>query len=41
VYAKEEDIDLINLGTHGHGGLMHLLMGSVAEKSCARPRVLC
>jgi nucleotide-binding universal stress UspA family protein len=31
-YARDEDIDLIILGTHGRGGLMHLLMGSVAEK---------
>lgn len=31
-YARDEAIDLIILGTHGRGGLMHLLMGSVAEK---------
>ena len=31
-YAKEKSIDLIVLGTHGHGGLKHVLMGSVAEK---------
>src|SRR5437899_1851804 len=31
-YARDEDIDLIIMGTHGRGGLMHLLMGSVAEK---------
>ena len=30
-YAKEENIDLIVIGTHGRSGLMHLLMGSVAE----------
>lgn len=30
-YAKEHDIDLIVIGTHGRSGLMHLLMGSVAE----------
>src|SRR3954452_12882694 len=31
-YARDEDVDLIIMGTHGRGGLMHLLMGSVAEK---------
>jgi len=31
-YAREENVDLIIMGTHGRGGLMHLLMGSVAEK---------
>lgn len=31
-YAKEANIDLIVLGTHGHTGLVHMLMGSVAEK---------
>jgi len=30
-YAKTNDIDLIVIGTHGRSGLMHLLMGSVAE----------
>lgn len=30
-YAKELDVDLIVIGTHGRTGLMHLLMGSVAE----------
>lgn len=30
-YAKDHEIDLIVIGTHGHSGLMHLLMGSVAE----------
>jgi nucleotide-binding universal stress UspA family protein len=31
-YAKECDIDLIVMGTHGLGFVGHLLMGSVAEK---------
>jgi nucleotide-binding universal stress UspA family protein len=31
-YAADHDIDLIVVGTHGHTGLSHLLLGSVAEK---------
>lgn len=31
-YAKENDVDLIVMGTHGHGAIAHMLMGSVAEK---------
>jgi nucleotide-binding universal stress UspA family protein len=31
-YAREQQIDLIVLGTHGLSGLEHLLLGSVAER---------
>jgi nucleotide-binding universal stress UspA family protein len=31
-YARENDIDIIVLGTHGRSGLPHILMGSVAER---------
>ncbi|MBI3860577.1 MAG: universal stress protein [Planctomycetia bacterium] len=31
-YAEETGIDLIVVGTHGRGALMHVLMGSIAEK---------
>src|SRR5438046_874347 len=31
-YAANSKIDLIVVGTHGRGGVAHLLMGSVAER---------
>lgn len=31
-YARDADVDLIVIGTHGRTGLSHVLMGSVAEK---------
>jgi len=31
-YARKHNIDLIVMGTHGRSGLVHVLMGSVAEK---------
>jgi nucleotide-binding universal stress UspA family protein len=30
--AKEKDVDLIIIATHGHTGVEHLLFGSTAEK---------
>ena len=30
-YIKTNDIDLVVMGTHGHTGLKHLIIGSVAE----------
>jgi universal stress protein A len=31
-FAKEQRVDLIIMGTHGHTGLTHMLLGSVTEK---------
>lgn len=31
-YARKHSIDLLVLGTHGHTGLRHMLLGSVAER---------
>jgi nucleotide-binding universal stress UspA family protein len=30
--AKDQNVDLIVMGTHGRTGLSHVLMGSVTEK---------
>jgi universal stress protein A len=30
-YIKENGIDMVVMGTHGHTGIKHLVMGSVAE----------
>ncbi len=31
-YTREHNIDLITIGTHGRSGLVHTLIGSVAER---------
>lgn len=31
-YARDKEIDAIVMGTHGRGGLTHVLLGSVTEK---------
>lgn len=30
--ARREDVDLVIVGTHGHGAIAHMLLGSVAER---------
>ena len=35
-YAESEGIDLIVMGTHGRGGIEHLLLGSVAGRVIRR-----
>jgi nucleotide-binding universal stress UspA family protein len=37
-WARERNVDLLVLGTHGRTGLEHALMGSVAEKVVRRAR---
>jgi nucleotide-binding universal stress UspA family protein len=34
--AKDLDVDLIVIGTHGHTGLSHAILGSVAERVVRR-----
>jgi nucleotide-binding universal stress UspA family protein len=31
-YAREENVDIVVLGTHGRGAIAHMLLGSVAER---------
>ena len=31
-YARDKNIDLLVMGTHGRGPIAHMLLGSVAEK---------
>lgn len=31
-YAREHEVDLVVIGTHGRSGINHALLGSVAEK---------
>jgi nucleotide-binding universal stress UspA family protein len=35
-FAKQRDVDLIVMGTHGHTGLAHVFLGSIAEKVVRR-----
>lgn len=35
-YATDNDVDLIVMGTHGRGGVSHMLLGSIAEKVIRR-----
>ncbi len=35
-FARERGVDLIIMGTHGHTGLAHVLLGSVAERVVRR-----
>ena len=35
-YATANDIDLIVMGTHGRGGVSHMVLGSIAEKVVRR-----
>jgi nucleotide-binding universal stress UspA family protein len=35
-YARDRQVDLIVMGTHGRGPLGHVVMGSVAERVVRR-----
>jgi nucleotide-binding universal stress UspA family protein len=35
-YAGAHDVDLIVMGTHGRGGVSHMLLGSIAERVVRR-----
>jgi nucleotide-binding universal stress UspA family protein len=35
-YAAQQEVDLVVMGTHGHRGLDHLMLGSVAEEVVPR-----
>ena len=39
--AREKNIDLIVIGTHGRTGIDHMLFGSTAERWFAKPPALC
>ena len=42
-YAVEQNMDLVEMGTHGHSGLSKLLMGSISQgvlEHCKRPVLL-
>lgn len=38
-YAKKHKIDMIAMGSHGHGALQNLVMGSVATKVLAATKM--
>jgi len=38
-YAESHDCDLIVMGTHGHGNVLNLIMGSVATKVLAATKL--
>jgi universal stress protein A len=37
-FTEENDCDLIVIGTHGHGPIQHMLLGSTAEKVVRKSR---